>query len=150
MTNRIETSVAINAPIELVWRALTDHREFGAWFGVALEGPFTAGRMARGQMTISGYEHLKWEATVKKMEAPRYFAFTWHPYAVDPEIDYSTEPPTLVEFHLEPTDTGTRLQVVETGFDALPAHRRPDALRMNEAGWSFQMQNIKGHAESQP
>jgi uncharacterized protein YndB with AHSA1/START domain len=81
------------------------------------------------------------------MEAPRYFSFTWHPYAVDPEVDYSAEPPTLVEFRLEATATGTRLTVVESGFDRLPPHRQPDARRMNDRGWSIQMDNIRAHIQ---
>lgn len=147
MSDRIEKSIELNAPVEQVWRALTDHNEFGAWFRVKLDGPFVPGEVSRGRITYPGYEHVVWEAKVVAMEKPRRFAFTWHPYAVEPDVDYSKEQPTLVEFRLEPTATGTRLVVVETGFDALPAHRRPDALRMNEGGWEEQMKNIKAHVE---
>jgi uncharacterized protein YndB with AHSA1/START domain len=124
MTDRIEKSIAIAAPVERVWRALTDHEEFGAWFRVKLEGPFVLGEVSRGRMTYPGYEHLKWEARVVAMEAPNLFAFTWHPYAVDPDKDYSADPPTRVEFRLEPAGEGTRLIVVESGFDSMPAERR--------------------------
>ncbi len=148
MTDRIEKSIDLNAPIEKVWRALTDHREFGEWFRVTVETPFMSGAIARGHITHPGYEHLLWEVTIQRMDAPRLFSFTWHPYAVDPALDYSRETPTLVEFRLEPTATGTRLLVVESGFDALPAHRRPDALRMNEGGWATQMENIRAHVDS--
>ncbi len=147
MTDRIEKSIAIAAPVERVWRALTDHEEFGAWFRVRLEGPFVLGEVSRGRITYAGYEHLKWEARVVAMEAPRLFAFTWHPYAVDPDKDYSAEPPTRVEFRLEPAGAGTRLTVTESGFDALPAERRDEALRMNTGGWEKQVKNVKAHAE---
>jgi uncharacterized protein YndB with AHSA1/START domain len=147
MSDRIEKSIELNAPIERVWQALTDHIEFGEWFGVNLEVPFAPGEPSRGQMTVPGFEHVKWEAEVKRMDAPRHFSFTWHPYAIDPDVDYSAEPPTLVEFRLEPTEKGTRLTVVESGFDAIPSHRRPDALRMNDQGWGAQMTNIKKHVE---
>lgn len=147
MADRIEKSIELNAPIERVWRALTDHNEFGAWFRVNLEGPFTPGGTARGHITHPGYEHVRWEAEIQQVEAPSLFSFTWHPYAVDPEVDYSGEAPTLVEFRLEPTAKGTRLTVVESGFDALPSRRRPDALRMNERGWGAQMTNIQAHVE---
>ena len=147
MTNRIEKSIVLNARIEKVWRALTNHEEFGAWFRVKLDGPFVPGEISRGHITHPGYEHLKWEAKVQRMDAPRHFSFTWHPYAVDPKVDYSTEAPTLVDFALEPIAEGTRLVVVETGFEALPAHRQPDALRMNDGGWAQQMTNIKTHVE---
>lgn len=147
MADRIEKSIDIAAPPERVWRALTDHEEFGAWFRVRLDGPFAVGETSRGHITYPGYEHLKWQATVTAMEAPRRFAFTWHPYAVDPDRDYSDEPPTLVEFRLEPAETGTRLTVIESGFDAIPAARRDEALRMNEGGWEEQVGNVKAHVE---
>jgi uncharacterized protein YndB with AHSA1/START domain len=145
MTDRIEKVIELNAPIEKVWRALTDYNEFGAWFRVKLDGPFVPGETSRGHITYPGYEHLRWEAQIKEMIAPRYFAFTWHPYATDPDVDYSGEPPTLVECRLEPTANGTRLTLVESGFDALPSHRKPDAFRMNNDGWAQQMRNIQAH-----
>ncbi len=147
MTDRIEKTIAIAAPVERVWRALTAHEEFGAWFRVELEGPFVLGEMSRGRITYAGYEHLKWEARVVAMEAPRLFAFTWHPYAVDPDKDYSAEPSTRVEFRLEPAGEGTNLMVVESGFDSIPAERRDEALRMNTGGWEQQVKNVKAHAE---
>ena len=147
MTDRIERSIAIAAPVERVWRALTDHEEFGAWFRVKLEGPFVLGVTSLGQMTYPGYEHVKWEAQVVAMEAPHLFAFTWHPYAVDPDKDYSAEPQMRVEFRLEPAGEGTRLTVVESGFDALPADRRDEALRSNTGGWEEQVRNVKAHVE---
>lgn len=103
------------------------------------------GQVSRGQITYPGYEHLKWEAVVQKIEPERLFSFTWHPYAIDPEQDYSGEPPTLVEFTLEKTASGTLLRVVESGFDRIPARRRDEAFRMNEGGWSIQMENIAKH-----
>ena len=147
MTDRIEKSVTLKAPVERVWRALTDFVEFGAWFRVRLEAPFAVGKTARGHITYAGYEDVVWEATVVTMDPPRLFAFTWHPYAVDPKADYSAETPTRVEFHLEAAAEGTRLTIVESGFDALPAHRRADALRMNDGGWTTQLKNIQAHVE---
>ena len=147
MTDRIEKSIDIAAPVERVWRALTDHEEFGAWFRVKLDGPFVVGETSLGRITSPGYEHVKWEAQVVAMDAPRLFAFTWHPYAVEPGRDYSDEPPTRVEFRLEQAGGGTRLTVTESGFDAIPAGRRDEALRMNEGGWEEQVRNVKAHAE---
>ncbi|MGC1302725.1 MAG: SRPBCC family protein [Caulobacteraceae bacterium] len=147
MSDRIEKVIEINAPVERVWRALTDHHEFGEWFGVRLDGPFAPGERSTGAITYRGYEHVKWEAEVQGMEPPRLFSFTWHPYAVDPNQDYSQEPPTLVEFRLEPLGEGTRLSVVETGFDKLPPARRPDALRMNDSGWTEELGSVKAHVE---
>ena len=147
MSDRIEKTIDIKAPIARVWRALTDHEEFGTWFRVRLEGPFVVGQTSRGRITYPGYEHLAWEAVVQEMDPERLFSFTWHPYAVEQDVDYSKEPPTLVEFTLEQTAGGTRLRVVESGFDKIPAGRRPEALRMNEGGWSEQVKNIARHVE---
>jgi uncharacterized protein YndB with AHSA1/START domain len=145
MSDRIEKTIELRAPVSRVWRALTDHREFGEWFRVALEGPFVPGQQVRGRITWPGAEHLTMTATVQRMEPERLFSFTWHPYAIDPTADYSREPPTLVEFTLEAIPGGTRLVVVESGFAALPAHRRDEAFRMNSQGWSIQTQNIAQH-----
>lgn len=145
--DRIEKQIELEAPVARVWRALTDHREFGQWFQVNLEGPFVPGQTSRGQITYPGYEHLKWEAVVQKMEPERLFSFTWHPYAVDLQKDYSKEPSTLVEFRLEPKGAGTLLTLTESGFSKLPADRRLEAFRMNDGGWAEQMKNIEHHVE---
>lgn len=145
--DRIEKQIELKAPVARVWRALTDYREFSEWFGVNLEGPFAPGQTSRGQMAITGYEHLKWEAVVQKMEPERLFSFTWHPYAIDPQKDYSQEPSTLVEFRLEPKGGGTLLTLTESGFSKLPADRRLEAFRMNDGGWAQQMKDIELHVE---
>ena len=150
MSNVIEKRIELNAPVSRVWRALTDYREFGEWFRVKLDGPFMLGEISTGHITYPGYEHLKWEAAVQKMEPERLFSFTWHPYAVDPKVDYSNEPATLVEFRLEPKDKGTVLYLTESGFDALPKDRRFEAFRMNEDGWTEQMTNIENHLKQRP
>lgn len=147
MTDTIEKTIDIAAPIERVWRALTNHEEFGRWFGVEIDAPFVVGEPSRGHITYPGYEHVQWDATIERIEPPRRFAYRWHPYAIDTANDYSSEPRTLVEFTLEPIASGTRLTVIETGFGALPAHRHADCLRMNDSGWSEQMANIKTHVE---
>jgi len=145
MSNSIEKHIELKAPLSRVWRAITDHREFGEWFRVDLEGPFVPGKVVRGRITHPGYEHLTWEATVKEMQPEKFFSFTWHPYAVDPNVDYSSEPLTLVEFRLEPIATGILLVITESGFDNIPAHRRNEALRMNDEGWTQQLKNIESH-----
>ena len=145
MSDRIEKTVELKAPVSRVWRALTDHHEFGKWFRVQLDGPFAPGQVSRGHITYPGYEHLRWEAVVVKMQPERLFSFSWHPYAIDPNEDYSAEPPTLVEFTLEKTATGTLLRIVESGFDKLPSWRRDEAFRMNDKGWSMQLENIAQH-----
>jgi uncharacterized protein YndB with AHSA1/START domain len=147
MEDQIQKSIELKAPMDRVWHALTDHEAFGSWFRVKLEAPFVPGGVSRGHITYPGYEHLKWEATVQRMEEPRVFSFTWHPYAVDPKVDYSDETPTLVEFRLEPISAGTRLTVIESGFSKLPPHRYGDAIRSNSGGWEGQMKNIQSYVE---
>lgn len=146
MNDRIQKQITLKAPVSKVWKALTDHREFGTWFRVKIEKPFVPGQVSRGNILYPGFEHITWEATIQKMEPERLFSFTWHPYAVDQNVDYSKETPTLVTFTLEPTkDGGTMLTVTESGFSMIPAHRRSEAFRMNDGGWAEQMKNIESH-----
>ena len=150
MADRIEKKIELKVPVSRVWRALTDYREFGEWFRVKLDGPFVPGAVSRGHITWPGYEHLQWEAVVKAMEPERLFSFTWHPYAVDPKMDYSKEPQTLVEFRLEKMKQGTLLTVTESGFDGIPAARRAEAFMRNDGGWTQQMENIERHVAEKP
>lgn len=149
MTERIEKQIELRAPISRVWRALTDYREFGEWFRVKLNGPFVPGQVSRGQITYPGYEHVKWEAVVQKMEPERLFSFTWpHAKSIDPadySSDYSNAPKTLVEFRLEKTKNGTLLRITESGFDGLPGDFRLEAFRRNEGGWTEQLKNIEAY-----
>jgi len=147
MEPRIEKRIELKAPVSRVWRALTDYREFGEWFRVKLEGPFVVGQVSRGYITHPGYEHVKWEAVVQKMEHERLFSFTWpHAESLDKATyspDYSKAPRTLVEFRLEKTANGTLLTVTESGFENIPADRREEAFRQNDGGWTEQMKNIE-------
>jgi uncharacterized protein YndB with AHSA1/START domain len=148
-TDRIEKTVTLRAPRARVWRALTAADEFGSWFRVKLDGAFTEGATVRGKITIPGYEHVTMEMQIDRIEPERYFSYRWHPYAVDPNVDYSAEPATLVEFTLEEAGGGTILTIVESGFDRIPIARRAEAFRMNDNGWTGQIKNIERHV-SQP
>lgn len=144
-TDRIEKEIVLRAPRSRVWRALTEPAEFGAWFGARLEGRFTPGARVRGPITIAGYEHLTLEMDVERVEPERLLSYRWHPYAIDPEVDYSGEPTTLVEFRLEDVEGGTRLSIMESGFDRIPAARRAEAFLRNGEGWAAQARNIERH-----
>lgn len=167
--DRITKEVRINASVSRVWRALTDAREFGAWFGVQLEGDFVAGRPIPGRFleAINPESIQRSQAkaglpitpvhiprtvttfcTVVAVEPERYFAYRWIPYGVDAESYPKDEPTTLVEFTLEPAGAGTQLTIVESGFDGIPAHRRERAFRMNTGGWTGQGNNLKKYAET--
>ncbi len=166
--DRIEKEVILRAPVARVWRALTDHEEFGRWFGVKLDRPFVAGQTVKGtfnqvldEQQIMEYQRsrglqpskMKVPAgpivfcTVERIEPERYFSFHWIPYGIDAECDIEREPTTLVEFRLEPVPDGTRLIIIESGFDRVPLHRRERAFRMNEGGWSAQAENIRQYVE---
>jgi uncharacterized protein YndB with AHSA1/START domain len=145
MEDRIEKRIEIAAPVSRVWRALTDSRQFGEWFLVRMDGPFVAGEPVGGQITHPGYEHVRMEIVVKEIEPETLFSYTWHPYSVDPKVDYSQEESTLVEFRLQATAGGTLLTVTESGFDKIPSQRRAEAFRMNDGGWAQQMKNIQAY-----
>ena len=146
MTDTIEKTTFINAPIDRVWRAVSDHKEFGAWFKVDLDQPFVAGQRSTGTTTYPGYEGYAWLAWVQAVEAPRYLSFEWTPGPDVPD-DPGTAPRTLVEFRLDPEGDGTRLRIIESGFESLPEPLRTSALRSNTQGWTIQIDNVRHHAE---
>jgi uncharacterized protein YndB with AHSA1/START domain len=146
--DRIERQIHLKATPSRVWGALSNAEEFGRWFGVALKGKtFAAGQRVQGQITHPGYEHVVWDVTVERMELERLLSFRWHPYAINPAVDYAKEPTTLVVFELKEAGSGTVLSVVESGFDHIPASRREEAFRMNSGGWEAQMKNIAKHLD---
>ena len=142
-TDRIEKQLTLDAPRSRVWRALTDVKQFNAWFGVSLATPFAPGAEVSGKINIRRYEHVTLTIWIETMEAERFFSFRWHPYAIETGIDYSAEPTTLVSFTLEDAGAGTRLTIVESGFDAIPESRRAKAFTMNSNGWNGQAENIR-------
>jgi uncharacterized protein YndB with AHSA1/START domain len=146
-TDRIEKQIVLRAPRSRVWRALTDSKEFGAWFQSVFTEPFHPGARVKGRITYPGYEHLTMEIVIEAMEPERLFSYRWHPNAVDPAMDYSKESMTLVEFTLEDAEGGTRLRVVESGFDKIPIERRAEALKSNDGGWAEQMKSIARYLE---
>ena len=142
-TDRIEKQIILDAPSSRVWRALTDVSQFNAWFGVSLEAPFEPGAEVSGKINIRSYDHVTMRIWIKKMDPERFFSFRWHPYAVEPGVDYAAEPTTLVSFTLEEVPEGTKLTIIESGFDAIPASRRAKAFGMNDKGWTGQAENIR-------
>src|SRR5262245_50675375 len=127
-TDRIEKNIVLRATRSRVWRALTSAEEFGSWFGIKFTDAFTPGARVTGRITTPGYENLSGEIIIERMEPERLFSYRWHPHAVKPDVDYSAEPMTLVEFHLEEVASGTQLTVIESGFDGIPLSRRAEAL----------------------
>ena len=145
-TDRIERKVLINAPRARVWRAVSDAGEFGDWFGVNFKGKvFAEGKHIQGKITYPGYEHLDMDVLIEQIVPQQRLSWRWHPAAIDPKVDYSNEPTTLVVFELQEAEGGTLLTVVESGLDKIPLARRADVFRMNSSGWDEQMENIKKH-----
>lgn len=134
--------IVLKSPRGRVWRAVSDAREFGAWFKVDFDGPFAPGAHLRGRVKFPGYEHVTFDVWIEKIEPERLFSYRWHPNAIDMKKDYSREPTTLVEFLLEDVPGGTRLTITESGFDGIPLARRAEAFKGNEGGWEFQASAI--------
>jgi uncharacterized protein YndB with AHSA1/START domain len=147
-TDRIEKEIVLRAPRSRVWRALADADEFGAWFGMKLDGPFAPGARVRGQISLHDLGPVTIDMAIERMDPESRMSYRWHPYAFEPGVDYSSEPTTLVEFQLEEVPGGTLLTVVESGFDGIPAARRAEAFRMNDAGWAGQLENIARYVAS--
>jgi uncharacterized protein YndB with AHSA1/START domain len=144
-TDRIERTIELRHPRSKVWRALTDAQEFGKWFGAVFTEPFKPGARLRAKITHKGYEHMTMDVTIERMEPERLFSWRWHPGAAEPGESFSDEPMTLVVFELEEIPGGTRLTVVESGFDQIPLARRAKAFRDNDEGWTGQMKAIEEH-----
>jgi uncharacterized protein YndB with AHSA1/START domain len=147
-TDRIEKKVILRAPRSRVWRAITDADQFGEWFRVKFDGKFAEGKSLRGKILHKGYEDAQMEVEIERIDPEKYFSYRWHPYAIDPNADYSKEPTTLVEFHLEDAGEGTALTIVETGFDRIPLSRRAEAFRMNDQGWAGQIKAIEKYVSA--
>ena len=159
--DRIEKSTVLAAPIERVWRAVSDAREFGSWFGVAFDGPFREGARLTGSIvptTVDAevaamqkpHEGKRFEFVVERIEPMRRIVFRWHPFAIDPAVDYSSEPATRIEIVLEETAGGTRLTLTESGFDRIPIERRAKAFEANDGGWAMQMKLVAKWLELHP
>jgi len=154
VADRIEKKITLRAPVSRVWRAVSDAREFGAWFGVEFDDPFTAGARVTGRIkpTQADPEVAKlqephagkaFDFTIDRIEPEHLFSFRWHPFAVEPGVDYSKEPATLVVFELAEVDGGTLLTITESGFDRIPLERRAKAFAANEGGWEHQTKLIE-------
>jgi uncharacterized protein YndB with AHSA1/START domain len=153
-TDRIEKTILLRAPADRVWRAISDSKQFGIWFGVEFDGPFVAGARVTGKIVPTKvdadvakaqepYAGMTFECSIERIEPMRLFSFRWHPFAVDSGVDYSNEPSTLVAFELQEVAGGTKLTVTESGFDQIPLERRAKAFASNEQGWTEQMKLIE-------
>jgi uncharacterized protein YndB with AHSA1/START domain len=157
-TDRIEKKIVLRAPLDRVWRAVSDAKQFGSWFGVAFDAPFEQGARLTGKIvpTTVDPEVAKlqephrgkpFEFTVERIEPPHRISFRWHPYAIEPGIDYSREPMTTIVFELKQVPEGVELTVSESGFDRIPLARRAEAFKANEGGWEHQTRLIAKYVQ---
>jgi uncharacterized protein YndB with AHSA1/START domain len=153
-TNQIRKEIVLKASRERVWRAISDSKQFGSWFGAAIDGPFVAGKESAGRIAPTKadpevarlqepYAGFPWRIVVERIEPMTLFSFRWHPYAIDPDHDYSNEPMTLVTFELAEVEGGILLTITETGFDQIPLARRAQAIESNSRGWTHQTKLIE-------
>jgi uncharacterized protein YndB with AHSA1/START domain len=160
-TDRIEKTILLRAPLKRVWRALSDSTEFGSWFGMRFNSPFSPGATLTAVIvptTVNQevakmqkpYEGISFEIKIERIEPERLISFRWHPGAVEPGIDYSFEPTTLVVFTLEKVPDGVQLTVTESGFDQIPLARRAKAFGANEGGWAIVIKLIEEHLAKNP
>ena len=159
-TDRIEKTVVLRAPLDRVWHAISDAKEFGTWFGMAFDGPFAEGARVTGRIAPTTVDpevakrqqpHVgkPFDFSVDRIEPPRRISFRWHPFAIKPGVDYSHEPMTLIVFELKEVTEGVRLTITESGFDRIPLERRAEAFKANEVGWELQAQLVKKYVEQQ-
>lgn len=152
--DRIVKTTVLKAPRERVWRAISDSEQYGVWFGAKFDAPFTAGAKLTGMIVPTQvdaeiakaqepYRGKPFYMEVDRVEPPRLISFRWHPYAVEPDVDYSSEPMTLIVFELEEVEGGTRLTITESGYDKIPLARRAEAFKSNEGGWEAQLMLIE-------
>ena len=160
-TNRIEKKILLHAPLKRVWRALSDSAEFGTWFGMKFDGPFSPGATMRGVIVPTSvnaavakaqkeHEGLPFEIMIERMEPERLFSFRWHPFAIERGVDYSAEPTSLVEFVLEEVTNGVMLTLTESGFDRIPLSRRVKAFEANEQGWGMMVKVLEEYLVQSP
>lgn len=153
-TDRIEKKVFLRAPLERVWHAISDSKQFGSWFGVEFDQSFAANIRITGKIaptrvdpevakTQKPYEGYAFEFFLDRIEPMRRFSFRWHPFAVNVNVDYSKEPTTLVTFELEEVADGTMLTISESGFDRIPLERRATAFARSDEGWTAQAKLIE-------
>ena len=160
-TDRIVRKILLRAPRERVWNAISDSRQFGTWFGAQFNDRFAPGKSVHGKIvgtTVDAevaarqkpHADKVFEFAIDRIEPQRLFSYRWHPYAVEPGIDYSKEPMTLVVFELEDAPNGTMLTVTESGFDRIPVERRARAFERDSEGWTMQMTLIEKYLAAHP
>ena len=156
--DRIQKKITLRAPQSRVWQAVSDAKKFGSWFGVDFEGPFVAGRSLHGRMRPTevdaevaelqeAHRGKAFDWSVEKIEPESRIVFRWHPFAIEPDVDYSKEPTTQIVFELRTIPEGTELTITESGFSKIPLERRAKAFAANEGGWQYQTKLLEKYLQ---
>jgi uncharacterized protein YndB with AHSA1/START domain len=138
--DRIERTMELAHPPGKVWAALTTAEGLAAWFGNEAAIDLRPGGSARMTWTSGHTADMR----VERVEEPSVFGFTWQIFGL-PEDDPRR---TYVEFTLEPTGTGTRLRVVESGFAQLPEDAHRKAYDGNTEGWARELDELAAHLDA--
>jgi uncharacterized protein YndB with AHSA1/START domain len=156
MTDTIRKQVVLKAPRAKVWRAISDSKAFGTWFGMTVDGPFVAGKTVKGKIAKTQVDAeiakqqephvgMACDLMIERVEPETLLAFRWHPGA-EPAVPGA--PMTLVTFELCDAPGGTELTITESGFDALPLEKRAKAFADNEGGWEAQLKLIAKYLDA--
>ena len=141
----VRRTVTIAAPIEKVWAAVTEPEHISRWFGQTTGfDPLAIG--ARGAFTFEGYGTIP--VLIEELDPLRAVAYRWGNeggHAIDPD-QVDPEHSTVFRFTLTAVDGGTRLTVVESGFDTLSAPA--PSMESNRTGWDEQLDKLVAYFES--
>ena len=143
-SNRIESEILIAAPVERVWELITSAEHLGRWFGDAgAEIELRPG----GPMSLSWRDQGTVHGRVEAVAPPHRFSYRWL-LAGDSDAEPTPANSTLTEFTLAADGDGTRVVVIESGFDALDvdAAERAALLASHTTGWAAELDDLAAHA----
>jgi uncharacterized protein YndB with AHSA1/START domain len=132
----VERSIWINAPRERVWRAVTESEPITAWWG----DPWDITALHVGAPIRFGAEPNVIIATIETLDPLREFKIRW-PRTPHSPADMSTT------FLLADEDGGTRVTIIEAGYEGLPDDMRQKRMDSSARGYAQVMDNLKTHVE---
>ena len=140
MQDVIVREITVKATKERVYKAITDPKEIISWFPDAIEG----GTLEVGQRPVFIFENgeHKSQTYIEAARPFEYFAYRWVPGSAGIIGDVLAVPNTLVEFHIEELEDGTKVTVKESGFASLPAEVAEECFNQNSGGWEYMMNRL--------
>jgi len=138
---QIEKEILIEAPIDIVWRVVTEPEHITRWFSSKAE---LEGRPG-GEGRLSFEQGETYDLQVETFEPPHRFAYRWlHESGAKARPDNSM----LVEFTLRDEAGKTRLRVVESGFDQVDwtDEAKSKYAEGHTAGWKLILGRLRDYA----